>query len=68
MFKHTNKAIGMPNPHIEEVDYDWLCPECYEIMQEEGADPLMEADVLKCVCMHCMNRLLQNCEKDIPDE
>ena len=66
VFQESKIAVVLPNDHIQEVDYDWLCPECFEIFQEEGADPLM--DVMKCVCMHCANHLLENCKKDIPDE
>jgi len=67
MMHETNKAVAIPNPHIKEVDYDWVCSDCFEVMQKDGAEALMEDNLLACVCINCMNHILETCEKDLPE-
>jgi len=59
-------ACAVPNPHIKEVDYDWLCPSCLDIMEEsdDGGENLSKQNLIHCVCIHCMNHLLKTCKKE----
>ncbi len=56
-------ALHSSNP---EVDYDWLCRECYDVRSD--FDKLMAEDKLKAVCMHCTRIVINQCDQDLPDE
>jgi hypothetical protein len=64
----ASKAIAIDNLHIKEVDYDWACPECYELVGEVEEDENKITENFRCVCMNCANEVVENYEKEFPED
>ena len=63
----SKKAIALPS-NSPEVDYDWVCPDCYEYVAHNQINQLMAEDKLKAICMHCTRRIIDTCEQDLPED
>ena len=51
----SNEWCAVPSGD-PEVDYDWLCPDCFK--QKDT----ISVDDIRAVCMHCATRLRQNAQ------
>lgn len=49
----ADDVVPIPQADGSEVEFDWLCPQCYaDLAAENGVDDL------RYVCIHCLRGLL----------
>jgi hypothetical protein len=51
--------VAVRQPEGSEVEFDWICPECYERYFGQDQDGSADVDDLRAVCIHCLRLLLK---------
>ena len=53
----ARKVLPIRNDDGSEVEYDWLCPQCFKkyYLENEGT---FDVDDLRAVCIRCMRKIM----------
>jgi hypothetical protein len=58
MNRTATEIMPVPNEPGSEVEYDWLCRQCFDeyYLNEDDNVPL---DDMRIVCMHCLRQIMR---------